>query len=127
MASPRPYDGLPELIYPFHDREVLVTACGRLCLHRKKINLSTVLAGQKLGIKEVDDGIWLVSFMHYDLGYFDLEQKTLQPLDNPFGTRLSPMSWAPQFRCNFDCRDFWPVITPRARRAAPWAVLQIAQ
>jgi hypothetical protein len=29
---------------------------------------------------------------HYDLGYFDLEQKTLQPLDNPFGTRLSPMS-----------------------------------
>jgi len=31
-------------------------------------------------------------FMHYDLGYFDLEQKTLQPLDNPFGTRLSLMS-----------------------------------
>ena len=30
--------------------------------------------------------------MHYDPGYFDLEQKTLQPLDNPFGTRLSPMS-----------------------------------
>jgi hypothetical protein len=66
--------------------------CGRLCLHRKRINISTVLAGQKLGIKEVDEGIWLVSFMHYDLGYFDLEQKTLQPLDNPFGTRLSPMS-----------------------------------
>jgi hypothetical protein len=36
--------------------------------------------------------IWLVSFMHYDPGYFDLEQKTLQRLDNPFGTRLSPMS-----------------------------------
>lgn len=34
-------------------------------LHRKKINVSAVLAGQKLGIKEVDDGIWLVSFMHY--------------------------------------------------------------
>jgi hypothetical protein len=61
-------------------------------LHCKRINVSTVLAGQKLGIKEVDDGIWLASFMHYDLGYFDLEQKTLQPLDNPFGTRLSPMS-----------------------------------
>jgi hypothetical protein len=48
-----------------------------LCLHRKRINISTVLAGQKLGIKEVDEGIWLVSFMHYDPGYFDLEQKTL--------------------------------------------------
>lgn len=43
--------------------------------------------------EEVDEGIWLVSFVHYDLGYFDLEPKTLQPLDNPFGTRLSPMSW----------------------------------
>jgi transposase InsO family protein len=86
-TSRRRYEGLPELSYPFHDRDVLVTACGRLCLHRKKINISIVLAGQRLGIKEVDDGIWLVSFMHYDLGYFDLEQKTLQPLDNPFGPR----------------------------------------
>ena len=66
-ASTRRYDGLPELTYPFHDRDILVTACGRLCLHRKRINISTVLAGQRLGIKEVDDGIWLVSFMHYDL------------------------------------------------------------
>ena len=91
-SSPRPYHGLPELHYPLHDRDALVTACGRICLHRKKINISTVLAGQKLGIKEVDEGIWLVSFMHYDLGYIDLEQRTLQPLDNPFGSRLSPLS-----------------------------------
>ena len=67
-------------------------ACGRICMHRKKINISTVLAGQRIGIKEVDDGIWIVSFMRYDLGYIDLEQRTLQPLDNPFGPRLSPMS-----------------------------------
>jgi len=86
--SPRPYRGLPELDYPFHDRDALVTACGRICMYRKKINVSTVLAGQKLGIKEVDDGIWLISFMSYDLGYIDLEQRTLQTIDNPFGTRL---------------------------------------
>jgi hypothetical protein len=62
-------------------------------MHRKRVNISTVLAGQRLGIKEeVDEGIWLVSFMHYDLGYIDLEQKTLQPIDNTFGPRLSPMS-----------------------------------
>jgi hypothetical protein len=90
--SPRPYVGLSELAYPFHDRDILVTECGRICMHKKKINISTVLAGQRLGIKEVDDGIWLVSFLQYDLGYIDLEQRTLQPLDNPFGTRLSPMS-----------------------------------
>src|SRR5262245_41890379 len=90
--SRRPYHGLPDLEYPFHDRDVLVTACGRICIYRKKINISTVLAGQRLGIKEVDEGIWLVTFIDYDLGYIDLEQRTLQPLDNPFGPRLSPMS-----------------------------------
>jgi hypothetical protein len=71
---------------------VLLTACCRICLHRKKINVSIVLAGQRLGIKEVDEGIWIVSFMSYDLGLIDLDQRTLQPLDNPFGPRLLPMS-----------------------------------
>jgi hypothetical protein len=68
-----------------------------------------VLAGQKLGVKEVDEGIWLVSFMHYDLGYFDLEQKTLQPLDNPFGTRLSPMSQVRSvtYVSGLDTRPVW--------------------
>ena len=92
IPSSNPYFGLPNLTYPLHDREYLVTSCGRICMHRKKINISTVLAGQKLGLKEVDEGIWLVSFMHDDLGYIDLEQKTLQPIDNPFGTRVSPIS-----------------------------------
>ena len=52
-----------------------------------------VRAGRAKGLaSRKSQGIWLVSFSHYDLGYFDLEQKTLQPLDNPFGPRLSPMS-----------------------------------
>ncbi|MGQ0485933.1 MAG: integrase core domain-containing protein, partial [Hyphomicrobiales bacterium] len=92
QPSPRPYTGLGEVHHPFHDRAITVTSCGRIRMHRKKINLSVVLAGKTLGIKEVDEGIWLVSFMHYDLGYIDPEQRTLQPLDNPFGPGLSPMS-----------------------------------
>ncbi len=60
----------------------------RICIYKKKINLSTSLAGQAVGIKEVDNGIWLVSFMDYDLGYIDLEEKTLQPLNNPFGPKV---------------------------------------
>ena len=87
-VSTRQYRGIGELSYPFHDRTVLVTYCGRICIFRKKINLSTSLAGQAVGIKEVDDGIWLVSFMDYDLGYIDLEEKTLQPLENPFGPKV---------------------------------------
>jgi hypothetical protein len=84
----RPYHGIPDPYYPFHDKTVVVTNCGRLCLYRKKINLSTSLAGQAVGVKEVDDGIWLVSFMNYDLGYIDLEEKTLRTLENPFGPKV---------------------------------------
>ena len=45
-----------------------------------------------MGIKEVQDDIWLVSFMDYDLGYFDLETRVLEPLENPFGPKVLPMS-----------------------------------
>jgi hypothetical protein len=38
---------------------------------QEKINFSQVFAGQAVGIKEVHDDIWLVSFMDHDLGYFD--------------------------------------------------------
>ena len=47
-----------------------------------------VFAGQAVGIKEVHDDIWLVSFMEYDLGYFDLETRVLEPLQNPFGPKV---------------------------------------
>ena len=40
----------------FYDKEVLVTPCGRTCMHRNGVNISTVMAGHRLGIKEVDDG-----------------------------------------------------------------------
>jgi hypothetical protein len=48
-------------------------------MHRKRVNISTGLAGQKLGITEVDDGIWLVSFRDYDLVYIDLGRKPCNP------------------------------------------------
>jgi hypothetical protein len=83
--SARIYRGLRELDYPFHDRTAVVTSCGRVCLHRKNVNISHVFAGQTLGLKEVEENTWLVSFMDYDLGYIDLDEKCLQPLENPFG------------------------------------------
>lgn len=91
-ASPRPYRGLEELDYPFHDWTAVVTRCGRICYQRRKINLSQVFAGQKVGVKQTADHLWLVSFMEYDLGYFDDETCRLEPIEDPFGPRLSPMS-----------------------------------
>ncbi len=63
QPSPRPYTGLPDIDYPLHDKTIVVTRCGRICLGNKKINFSQVFAGQAVGIKEVHDDIWLVSFI----------------------------------------------------------------
>jgi putative transposase len=90
--SSRPYRGLCEVDYPLHDWTATVTRCGRICWKRRKINLSQVFAGQNVGVKQVSDRIWLVSFMDYDLGYFDDETCRLEPIENPFSPKVLPMS-----------------------------------
>ena len=90
--SERPYRGLGELEYPFHDRTITVTNCGRICMGRRKINLSVVFAGQNVGVKEVSEKIWVVSFMHYDLGFFDAEFGRVECAQNPFDAKVLPMS-----------------------------------
>ena len=62
---------------------VTVTTRGRICFNRQKINLSLVFAGQCVGIKQVSDQIWLVSFMNYDLGYFDHQTCNSNPSITP--------------------------------------------
>lgn len=90
--STRPYRTPPDPEYPFHDKTIRVTQCGRICIKKRKINLSTVFAGQWVGITEVSDQIWLVSFMNYDLGYFDEDEHRVEPIDNPFAPKVLPMS-----------------------------------
>jgi putative transposase len=89
IPSPRPYTGLPELSYPFHDMTITVTQCGRLCFGRRKINLSGVFAGQNVGVKEIADHVWLISFMHYDLGFFDDQTSRVECAPNPFSAKVS--------------------------------------
>jgi transposase InsO family protein len=79
--------------YPFHDRTIRVTQCGRICIGTRKINFSNVFAGQFIGIREVADSIWLVSFMDYDLGFFDETENRVEPVGvNPFAAKVLPMS-----------------------------------
>jgi putative transposase len=89
--SPTLYSGLPELEYPFHDRTVTVTRCGRICIGPMKINLSQAFAGQMVGVKQVAEKIWLVSFMRYDLGFFDHETCRIESAVNPFAAKVLPM------------------------------------
>lgn len=85
------HPAVPE--YPHHDRTVQVTQCGRICIGRRKINLSTVFGGQHIGIREVADRIWLVSFMEFNIGFFDEEENRVEPVGtNPFAPKVLPMS-----------------------------------
>ena len=68
-----------------------MTRCGRICYQRRKINLSQVYAGQKVGVQQTADHIWLVTFMDYDLGYFDDETCRPEPIENPFGPKVLPL------------------------------------
>ena len=91
--SPRQYFHPDAPEYPFHDRTIQVTQCGRVCFAGRKFNLSTVFSRQYVGVREVDDGIWLVSFMDYDLGFFDRDSNRVEPVGhNPFAPKLLPMS-----------------------------------
>ena len=91
--SPREYHHPEVPEYPFHDRTIRVTQCGRICIGSRKINLSTVFGGQSVGIREVADKIWLVSFMNYDLGFFDEAENRVEPVgQNPFAPKVLPMS-----------------------------------
>lgn len=91
--SPRSYQRPETPEYPYHDRAIRVTQCGRICIGSRKINFSTVFAGQCVGIREVADEVWLVSFMQYDLGFFDQTDNRVEPVgENPFSPKVLPMS-----------------------------------
>ncbi len=44
----------PGLACPFHDKELVASRCGRICMHLKKVDIATVMAAHRVGLKEVD-------------------------------------------------------------------------
>ena len=68
----------------YRARSLIRRRCGRICIGKRKINLSTVFAGHIVGIREIEDQLWLVSFLDYDLGYFDKDEGRVEPGPDPF-------------------------------------------
>jgi hypothetical protein len=102
------------LLYHLHYTHAV---CGRICLGRRKINLSSVFAGQTIGIREVDDQIWLVSFLEYDLGYFESGQGRSAQLTGPPPT-------PPGMRVRtgrFEKLRFMRVVVHRDDQSTQWA------
>lgn len=50
----------------------------------RRVFITDVLSEQQVGITEVEDGIWSINFMDYELGYFSQEDQRFNPAKNPF-------------------------------------------
>jgi hypothetical protein len=71
---------LPEPSYPLHDDVLVVGRGGHIRVHRgRQVFLSYALAGQPVGLREQDDGRWLVTFVTLDLGTYDARTGHFEP------------------------------------------------
>ena len=62
-------------------------------IERVKINLGTVFRRQYVGLREIADEAWRVSFMDYDPGFFGQDVNKVELVgENPFAPKLLPMS-----------------------------------
>lgn len=62
-----------------------VAACGTISINgNTKLFISQALAGQYLGLREEEEGIWAVYFMNYRLGYHDRAAGHFNEGPNPF-------------------------------------------
>lgn len=74
----------PEPDYPLHDVTARVQSEGHIQIPgtgRKvgHIFVSQALAGEIVGLRELDDDLWLISFLHLDLGVIDTRTRRLTP------------------------------------------------
>ena len=80
-------------------------------------------------VKEIDEGIWLAGFMHCDLGYFDLAQKSLQARSTG-GTlrKLHSLSYCGEIEKLAAPRNGKPLRKlSRLRRRCPAAITSVAE
>ena len=71
---------LASVVYPLHDRVYRVAANGVIwpnCATRRGIFLTRAIAGHNVGLRELSDGRWVITFATIDLGY--IEDHTYEP------------------------------------------------
>jgi transposase InsO family protein len=94
QPSCRRYEGLPPPSYPLHDDVRRVDARGGIRMaNNAHCYLTHALVGQYVGLREVNDGRWLISFVGLDLGYYDERDKVFSEMDGNFneGSPISPL------------------------------------
>lgn len=72
---------LPPLEYPLHDLVRRVQTHGMIPLGRAgSLHIGAAFEGENLGLREIEPGRWLVTFMHLDLGYWDKQTKEFETI-----------------------------------------------
>jgi transposase InsO family protein len=79
---------LDEFNYTGSDLIRRISGCGTISISRggssRKIFISEVFANQEVGIKKIEEGVWSVRFMDFNLGYFSDDSHLFSPGPNPF-------------------------------------------
>jgi|TARA_B100001964_G_C14155306_1_gene563988 putative transposase len=80
-ASDRPYRAVLESPhYPLHDQIKRVSRCGHITFtHGWAPYISTSLAGEHVGLREIEEGRWLVHFLHQTLGEIREQERRFIP------------------------------------------------
>lgn len=74
---------LPIPEYPMHEETAKVFRNGSFRMPRVGVAyLGLAFADQKIGLREIETGTWLISFMETDLGYLDIETMKVMSLPN---------------------------------------------
>ena len=72
QASPRSYPSkLPEVEYPAHYEVRKVSSIGMIRWRGAAIFTTRSLAGENIGLVEIEDGLWRMYFAGLELGVFD--------------------------------------------------------
>lgn len=71
---------VPPVDYPGHMEVRLVASNGDISWAGARLFVSSALAGERVALEEVDDGIWTMHFATVALARYDERQRTLQPI-----------------------------------------------
>ena len=90
VRSPRPYQGIGEFEYPFHDWTAIVTTCGRICYEKRKVNLIRCLparrsASRKSASTSGSSALWTMTG-----GILMMRRAAWNRLRIPFGGKCYP-------------------------------------
>ena len=82
----------PRLEYPLDDLTTMISTCGHMATPdgQGRLFLSTVFAGLPVGLRELDDGRWLVSFASLALGHYQPQQRRFEPAETLDFTTINP-------------------------------------